>query len=163
MNKKIFVMLTLPKFTSNSTENPDNLLTPNIPIALSRTMFSVLMVQHTHYPDLKPDPKTGNAHQGNAIVSYIRDQKFEVKGTVLEDFKKLVAKFCALLWEIYSHYYKIKARGCSFPNIIEKYFLSFSFFLLKKKCIYRRNLKILVITFDLLKILSTPELSRKIF
>ena len=32
-NQKIFVMFSLPKFTSNSTEIPDNVPSPNIPIA----------------------------------------------------------------------------------------------------------------------------------
>ena len=126
MNEKIFAMFTLQKFRSNSTEIPDNVPTPNIPIAPTRTVFDVLVVQHTRYPILRPDPKTGDIHQRNAVVSYIRDQKFGVKRTVLEDFKKLVAKFCPLLWEIDLQYYKLKARGFSFPNIIEKSFLGFN-------------------------------------
>ena len=124
-NKKIFVMFTFPKFTSNSTEIRDNVPTPNIPITPTGTVFDILMVQHTHYPTLKPDPKTGDVHQRYGVVSYIHDQKFGIKGTVLEDFQKLVGKFCALLWEIDLHYYELKARGCSFPNNIEKSFLGF--------------------------------------
>ena len=125
-NKKIFVIFTFPKFTSNSMEIPDNVPTPNILVVPTRTVFDVLMVQQTHYPALKPDPKTGDVHQRNAVVSYIRDQKFGVKGAILEDFEKLVAKSCALLWEIDPHYYKLKTRGCSYLNIIEKSFLGFN-------------------------------------
>ena len=119
-------MFALQKFTSNSTEIPDNVPTPNVPIAPTRTMFDVLMVQHTHYPASKPDPKTGDVYQRNTVVSYIRDQKFGVKRIVLADFEKLVANFCALLWEIDPHYYKLKARGFGFPNITEKSFLGFN-------------------------------------
>ena len=84
-NQKIFVMFSLPKFTSNSTEMPDNVPSPNIPIAPTWIVFDNLMVQHTHYPAIKPGPKTGDVHQRNAVVSYICDQKFVVTGTVLED------------------------------------------------------------------------------
>ena len=45
---------------------------------------------------------------------------------MLDDFENLVTKFCSLLWEIDPHYYKLKARGCNFPNLIEKSFLGFN-------------------------------------
>ena len=78
------------------------------------------MVQHTHYPTVKPDPKTEDVRQRNAVVSYIYDQNFGVKGTVLDEFENLVTKFCSLSWEIDPHYYKLKSRGCSFPNFNRK-------------------------------------------
>ena len=82
------------------------------------------MLRHTHYPAVKPDPKTGDVRQRNAVVSNICDQKFDVKGIVPKE--NLVTKFCSLFWEIDAHYCKLKARGCSFPNVIEKSFLGFN-------------------------------------
>ena len=42
---------------------------------------------------------------------------------MLDNFENLVTKFCSLFWEIDPHYYKLKARVCSFPHVIEKLFL----------------------------------------
>ena len=69
-NKKIFVMFTLSKQKNNSVEPlehsvPD--LVPDVPI---RSIFDVLMVQHSHYPAVKPDPKTGDVRQRNAYHTY---------------------------------------------------------------------------------------------
>ena len=60
-----------------------------------------------------------------SCIIHVR-QKFGLKGAVLDDFENLVTKFCSLLWEINSYYYKLKARGCSFPNLIEKSFLGYN-------------------------------------
>ena len=125
-NKKIFVMFTLSKQKNNSVKLLEQSVPHPVPDVPIRSVFDVLMVQHTHYPAVKPDPKTGDVRQRKAVVSYICDQKFGVKGTVLDDFENLVTKFCSLLWEIDPHYYKLKARGCSFPNLIEKSFLEFN-------------------------------------
>ena len=56
-NKKIFVIFTLSKQKNNSVEQ--SVLDPvaDVPI---RSVFDVLMVQYTHYPAVKPDPKTGD-------------------------------------------------------------------------------------------------------
>ena len=53
---------------------------------------------------------------------------YVVKRLVLKEqfwMTVLVTKVCSLLY-IDSYYYKLKVRGCSFPNIIEKSFLSFN-------------------------------------
>ena len=96
-------MFTLSKQKNNSVEpleqsvpDPD----PEVPI---RSVFAILMVPHTHYPAVKPNPKMGDVHQRNAAVSYKCDQKFGVKGTVLDDFENLALKFCSLLWGIDPH------------------------------------------------------------
>ena len=125
-NKKMFVMLTLSKQKNNSVEPLEQSIPDPVPDVPTRSVFDVLIVQHTHYPAVKPDLKTGDVRQRNAVVSYICDQKFGVKGTVLDDFENLVTKFCSLLWEIDPCYYKLKARGCSFSNLIEKWFLGFN-------------------------------------
>ena len=124
-NKKIFVNVH-SKQKSNSVEPLEQSVPDPVPDVTIRSVFDVLMVQHTHYPTVKPDPKTGDVRQRNGVVSYICDQKFGVKETVLDDFENLVTKFCSLLWEIDPHYYKVKARGCSFPNLIEKSLLGFN-------------------------------------
>ena len=124
-NKKIFVIFTLSKQKSNSVEPREQNLRYRSPVSdvPIRSVFDVLMAQHTHYPAAKSDPKKGDGRQRNAVVSYICDQKFVDKGIVLEDFGNLVTKFCSLLREIDPRYYKLKARGCSFPDLIEKLFL----------------------------------------
>ena len=66
----------------------------------------------------------GDICQWNVVVLYICGQKFGVKGTVLDNFETLLTKFCSLLYTD-SHYYRLKVRGCSFPNVIEKFFLGF--------------------------------------
>ena len=125
-NKKSFVMFTLSKQKNNSVEPLEQSVPDPVPDVPIPSVFDVLMVQHTHYPAVKPDPKTGDVRQRNAVVSYICNQKFDVKETVLDNFENLVTKFCSLLWEIDPHYYKLKARGCNFPNLIEKSFLGFN-------------------------------------
>ena len=125
-NKKIFVMFTLSKQKNNSVESLEQSIPDPVPDVPICSVFDVLMVQHTHYSTVKRDPKTADVCQRNAVVSYICDQKFGVKGTVLDDFEIFVIKFCSLLWEIDPHYYKLKAWGCSFPNLIEKSFLGFN-------------------------------------
>ena len=103
-NKKVSVMFTLSKQKNNSVEPLEQSVPDPVPDVTIRSVFDVLMVQHTHYPAVKPDPKTGDVRQRNAVVSYICDQKFDVKGTALDDFENLVTKFCSLLWEIDPHY-----------------------------------------------------------
>ena len=125
-NKKIFVMFTLSKQKNNSVEPIEQSVPDPVPDVPIRSVFDILMVQYTHYPAVKPNPKTGDVRQRNAVLSYICDQKFGVKGTVLDDFENLVTKFCSLLWVIDPHYYKLKATGCGFPNLIEKLFLGFN-------------------------------------
>ena len=88
-------MLTLSRQKNNSVEPLEQPVPDPVPDVPIRSVFDVLMVQNTHYPAVKPDPKTGDVHQRNAVVSYIRDQKFGVKGTVLHDFENLVTKFCS--------------------------------------------------------------------
>ena len=95
-NKKFFVMFTLSKQKNNSVESPEQSVPDPVSDVPIRSVFNVLMVQHTHYPAVKPDPKTGDVRQRNAVVSYICDQKFGVKGTVIDDFENLVTKFCSL-------------------------------------------------------------------
>ena len=124
-NKKMFACSHFQKQKSNSVEPLEQSVPDPVTHVPIRSVFDALMVQNTHYPAVKPDPKTGDVRQRNAVVSYICDQKFGVKGTVLDDFENLVTRFCSLLWEIDPHYYKLKARGCSFPNLIEKPFLGF--------------------------------------
>ena len=125
-NKKIFLMLTLSKQESNSVEPLEQSVPDPVPDVPTRSVFDALMVQHTHYPAIKLDSKTGDVRQCNAVVSYTCDQKSDVKGTVLHDFENLLRKFCSLLWEIDPHYSKLKARGCSSLNLIEKLFLGFN-------------------------------------
>ena len=103
-NKKVLVMFTLSKKKNNSVEPLEQSVPDPVPDVPIRSVFDVLMVQHTHYLAVKLDPKTGDVRHRNAVVSYICDQKFGVKGTVLDDFENLVIKFCSLLWEIDPYY-----------------------------------------------------------
>ena len=95
-NKKIFVMFTLSTQKNNFVEPLEQSVPDPVPDVPIRSVFDVLMVQHTHYPAVKLDPKTGDVRQHNAVVSYIWDQMFGVKETALDDFENLVTKFSSL-------------------------------------------------------------------
>ena len=84
------------------------------------------MSHETQVPSLKRDPKTGNARQYNAVIGYVKSQKFGVRATMLSDYEEFIADLCSLLWDINLHYYKLKSRYCSFPNVVEQKFLNFN-------------------------------------
>ena len=67
-NKKIFVMFTLSKQKSNSVEPLEQSVPDPVPDGPIRSVFDILMVQYTHYPTVKPDSKTGDVRQRNAVV-----------------------------------------------------------------------------------------------
>ena len=92
----------------------------------TRSVFEVLMSHETQVPSLKRDPKTGNARQYNAVIGYVKSQKFGVRATMLSDYEEFIADLCSLLWDINLHYYKLKSRYCSFPNVVEQKFLNFN-------------------------------------
>ena len=46
--------------------------------------------------------------------------------TMLSDYEEFIADLCSLLWDIDSHYYKLKSWYCSFPNVVEQKFLNFN-------------------------------------
>ena len=54
-NKKIFVMFTLSKQKNNSVEPLEQSVSDHVPDVTIRSVFGVLMVQHTHYPAVKSD------------------------------------------------------------------------------------------------------------
>ena len=68
-NKKSFVMFTLSKQKNNSVEPLEQSVPDHVPDVTIRSVFGVLMVQHTHYPAVKPDSKTGDVRQHNTVVS----------------------------------------------------------------------------------------------
>ena len=84
------------------------------------------MSHETQVPSLKRDPKTGNARQYNAVIGYVKSQKFGVRATMLSDYEEFIADLCSLLWDINLHYYRLKSRYCSFPNVVEQKSLNFN-------------------------------------
>ena len=54
-NKKIFVMFTLSKQKSKSVEPLEQSVPDHVPDVTIRSVFGVLMVQHTRYPAVKSD------------------------------------------------------------------------------------------------------------
>ena len=117
-NKKVYVEFKL-------TENEVTLTEPQISRSTC-SVFDILMSHETHVPSLKLDPKTGNARQYNAVAGYVKSQKFGVHATMLSDYEEFIADLCSLLWDIVSHYYKLKSWNCSFPNVVEQKFLNFN-------------------------------------
>ena len=115
-NKKVQVEFKL-------TENEVTLTEPQNSTPI-RSVFEVLMSHETHVPSLKRDPKTGNARHHNVVVGYVKSQKFSIRATMLSDYEEFIADLCSLLWDINPHYYKLKSRYCSFPNIVEQKFLN---------------------------------------
>ena len=82
------------------------------------SVFDILMSHKTHVPSLKLDPKTGNAQQYNAVVGYVKSQKFGVCASMLSDYEEFIADLCSLLWDIDPHYYKLKSGYCGFPSVV---------------------------------------------
>ena len=91
-NKKVYVEFKL-------TENEVTLTELQISTP-THSVFDVLMSHETHVPSLKLDPKTGNMRQYNAVVGYIKSQKFGVRATMLSDYEEFIANLCSLLWDI---------------------------------------------------------------
>ena len=114
INKKVQVEFKLTENEVTLTE-PQN-STP------TRSVFEVLMSHETQVPSLKRDPKTGNARQYNAVIGYVKSQKFGVRATMLSDYEEFIADLCSLLWDIDPHYYKLKFHYCSFPMLWTKNF-----------------------------------------
>ena len=117
-NKKVYIEFKL-------TENEVTLTKPRISTP-TRSVFDVLMSHETHLPSLKLDAKTGNARKYNAVAGYVKSQKFGVPATMLSDYEEFIAGLCSLSWDINPHYYKLKSRYCSFPNVVEQTFLNFN-------------------------------------
>ena len=109
-NKKVYVEFKL-------TENEVTITEPQISTP-THSVFDVLMSHKTHIPSLKLDPKTGNAQQYNAVVGYVKTQKFGICASMLSDYEEFIADLCSLLWDINPHYYKLKSGYCSFPNVV---------------------------------------------
>ena len=108
--KKVYVELKL-------TENEVMMTEPQISTP-TRSVYDVLMSHKTHVPSLKLDPKTGNTRQYNAVVSYVKSQKFGVCASMVSDYEEFIANLCSLLWDIDPHYYKLKYGYCSFSNVV---------------------------------------------
>ena len=77
------------------------------------------------FPEIKQIASFGTAKQYNAIVNYIISWRFAVKRGFLTGFKKLVQYFSGLMWEIDWCYFKLKSKGMSFTEVVEKSFLGF--------------------------------------
>lgn len=60
---------------NNSNQPLDQEVPRTVPKVPTCTVFDVLMVQHIHFPAIKPDPKMRDICQRNVFVSKIRDQK----------------------------------------------------------------------------------------
>ena len=117
-NKKVYVEFKLTENEVTLTEQ--QISTPTC------SVFDVLMSHETHIPSLKLDPKTENPRQYKAVLGYVKSQKFGVRATMLSDYEEFITNLCSLLWDIDSHYYKLKSRYHSFPNIVEQKFLNFN-------------------------------------
>ena len=117
-NKKVYVEFKL-------TENEVTLTEPQISTPTC-SVFDVLMSHETHALSLKLDPKTGNARQYNTVVGYVKSKNFGVRVTMLSDYEEFTADLCSPLWNINSHYYKLKSQYSNFPNVVEQKFLNFS-------------------------------------
>ena len=59
-------------------------------------------------------------------MNYVITKKFGVKAAYITDYEALVKHFSELLWEIDPHYLKLKKRGMSFLETVEKNFLGFN-------------------------------------
>ena len=64
--------------------------------------------------------------QYKAVLGYVKSQKFGVRATMLSDYEEFITNLFSLLWDIDSHYYKLKSRYHSFPNVVEQKFLNFN-------------------------------------
>ena len=45
---------------------------------------------------------------------------------IMSNNEELIVDLCSLLWDIDSHYYKLKSWYCSFPNVEDQRFLNFN-------------------------------------
>ena len=75
------------------------------------TIQNVLMNRFDHYVPPKTTGKYGDVKQFNALINFVRENKFGVQGSTLEDFGDFILLFSSLLWEIDPHYAKIREHG----------------------------------------------------
>ena len=84
------------------------------------TITNFLMSRQNHYVPPKPHSEKRDIQQFNALVTLVKDRKFGVRATSLDDFAECLRLLSALLWEVDPHYHKIRSHGGGrFPALIE--------------------------------------------
>lgn len=100
---------TLQTTTSNQSED----VTQSKELDL---VTAVLMHRRNHYPKGRPNAKYGDKKQYDALVNFLKERKFGVKGTELPDYEDFTILLSSLLWDVDPHYKKLCERGARFPN-----------------------------------------------
>ena len=84
------------------------------------SITNALMNRFDHYVSPTSMANTGDVKQYNALINFVRERKFGVRGSTVEDFRDFLLLFASLFWEVDPHSAKICNHGGGrFPNEIE--------------------------------------------
>ena len=112
----LYIQFELKEFKKQTDQEAKQ---PDVP---KKSVFDFLMSDnHTHYPSQKPAQNTGNVKQFNVFIAFLKEHKFGVKNSSLEDYEHFVKDFVAILWEIDPNYSKLQAKGKRFANQPKKH------------------------------------------
>ena len=85
------------------------------------------MTSSTHFPKEKTGLHPGNIQQHNKFIKFLKQHKFGVLGTALDDYANFLCMFTSLIWYIDPHYNNLKSRSyCTFPEITLKNLMNFN-------------------------------------
>ena len=89
--------------------------------------LETLMTSSTHFPKEKTRLQLGNILQHNKFIKFLKQHKFGVSGTALDDYTNFSCAFTDLLWYKDPHYNKLKSRNrCTFPDVTVKNLMNFN-------------------------------------
>ena len=75
------------------------------------SITNALMNRFDHYVSPTSMANTGDVKQYNALINFVRERNFGVRGSTVEDFRDFLLLFASLLWEVDPHYAKICNHG----------------------------------------------------
>ena len=85
------------------------------------------MTSSIHFPKEKTGLHLGNILQHNKFIKFLKQHKFGVSGTALDDYTNFSCAFTNLLWYKDPHYNKLKSRNhCTFPEVTVKNLMNFN-------------------------------------
>ena len=117
---ELLPVITAPGVEGNS-ETSSNLSEDLTQSEELDSVTNVLMNRRNHYPEENPNTKYGDIKQYNALVNFLKQKKFGVKGTELPDYEDFTRLLSSLLWEVDPHYKKLCERGGRFPNEMQSF------------------------------------------
>ena len=113
-NKRLFIQFEAKIQQSDVSISVENKLLRNPSISITEA----LMTSCKLFPKGKTALHLGNIRQHNKFIKFLKQHKFGVSGTALDDSINFLCAFSNLLWYTHPHYNTSKSRNCcTFPEV----------------------------------------------